>query len=126
MPDNNIQIEVRGLDRILKALDKFPGQIQRYIGQAGQESADRVILPTEGLKKYPPAGAANQPPVPYYIRGRGVQLSYGNRGNSERYGTQFYTQVAGLKTTVGNRASYAKFLGGEQQAHAMGQKGWKR
>ena len=35
MPDNNIQIEVRGLDRILKALDKFPGQIQKYIGQAG-------------------------------------------------------------------------------------------
>jgi len=126
MADNNIQIEVKGLDRILKALDKFPGQIQRYIGQAGQESADRVILPTEGLKKYPSASAANAPPTPYYIRGKGTQYASYNRGNSERLGTQFYTEVAGMSTKIGNRASYAKYVVGEGQARFMAPKGWRK
>ena len=125
MPDDNIQIEVKGLDRILKALDRFPGQIGKYIGQAGQEASDRVILPTQGLKKYPPPTAANAPPVPYYVRGKGTQYASYNRGNSERLGTQFYTQP-GLQTKIGNRASYAKYVVGENQASFMAPKGWRK
>src|SRR3972149_8749526 len=122
MADNNIQIEVKGLDRILAALNKFPGQIQKYIGQAGQESADHVILKTEGLKNSPPGSAANAPPTPYYIRGKGTQYASYNKGNSERLGTQFYTQP-GLQTKIGNRAPYAKCVVGEDQAGFMAPKG---
>jgi hypothetical protein len=123
---DNIQIEVRGLDKILSNLEKFPGQIQKYISQAGKESSDRVILPTQGLKKYPGTTAANAPPVPYYVRGKGTQTASGNLGNSERLGTQFYSEAAGLNTKIGNRASYAKYVVGEGQARFMGPKGWRK
>ncbi len=129
MPDNNsISIKVVGLDRILKALDKFPRQIGIYIGKAGGEAANRVILPTEGLQKYPPAGPWNQPPTPYYYRGRGTQYKNRNSGSSERYGTQWRTDrdLQNLTTAIGNRASYAQYLAGEDQVSWAQSHGWKK
>lgn len=127
MPNDFIQIEVKGLDKVIAALDKFPRKVASYMQQAGKESSDRVILPTQGLKRYPPATAANQPPTPYYIRGRGTQYKYGNKGESERYGTQWHTEKRDyMDTLIGNRASYAKYLGGDEQAHFMAPKGWRK
>lgn len=120
-----IEIKVTGMDKVLKGMERFPVQIAKNIGSAGKE-ASRDILDTQGLRKYPPPTAANQPPVPYYVRGRGMQTKRGNLGNSERYGTQFYTESRAFTTTIGNRASYAKYLGGDEQARAMERIGWKK
>ena len=122
----DITITVEGIDKVAAALHKFPTEIAGYVEKAGNEAANRVILKQKGLRKYPPATSANQPPTPYYIRGRGTQTAHGNLNNSERLGTQFYTEAQGYITAIGNRASYAPFVVGEEQARAMGAKGWRR
>jgi hypothetical protein len=122
----DIQIQVVGLDKVMRALDKFPHTIAKYMTQAGDEAAKKQILNTEGLKKYPPSGPANEPPTPYYIRGRGTQTKSGNKGNSERLGTQFYVEKQNMNTIIGNRASYAKWVVGDEQAHFMKPKGWRK
>jgi len=119
-----IQIEIKGLDKLIKAFDRFPKEIARTFSQAGHESAERIILPTEGLRRYPGISAANVPPVPYYIRGRGMQTASGNKLNSERLGTQFYVKRVGAITYIGNRASYARYVVGEKQAIWMKRIGW--
>jgi hypothetical protein len=127
MPDDFIRIEVKGLKELQAAIAKFPQQSAKYLGQAGEEAAKRVLFTTEGLKKYPPAGAANAPPTPYYIRGRGTQYKSGNTGKSEKLGTQWYAKRQGYTTLVGNRASYAKWVhGDEDQASFMAPKGWRK
>ena len=125
MPDESIQIEIKGLDRLIKALDKFPVQIAKNMSQAGHE-AGTEILATRGLRKYPPMGIANAPPTPYYVRGSGTQTASWNKQNSERLGTQFYIKRTGWTTAIGNRASYAKWVVGEAQAHFMAPKGWRK
>lgn len=128
---SDLKITVRGLDKLAAAFKRFPDTIRRNIAQAGGEAAHRVILPTEGLKRYPPAGPGNAPPYPYYIRGRGTQVSAGrNLYNSERLGTQFYVEHrlrgTGFVTEIGNRASYARYVVGENQARHMAPIGWRR
>jgi hypothetical protein len=122
---SNISIKVEGLDKVVKALDQFPREIQQTLEKAGEEAA-KTVLEEEGLKKYPPETAANQPPVPYYIRGRGTQTAHGNLGNSEKLGTRWYVKSEGLKTQIGNSASYAHWVHGEDQASFMAPKGWKK
>ena len=127
MPDDFIRIEVQGLEKVQAALTKFPKQIAKYMQQAGSEAAKRAILPTQGLQKYPPAGAANAPPEPYYIRGRGTMTKSGLRATSERMGTQWYTKASqSFSTEIGNRASYAKWAHGTEQARAMARIGWRK
>ena len=92
---------------------------------AGQEAANEV-LDTEGLRRYPPATEANQPPTPYYIRGVGMQYNGGNDGSSERYGSRWKVASEPTKTTITNAASYSGYLGGEQQAGHMAAKGWRK
>jgi hypothetical protein len=88
------------------------------------EAAQRVILPTQGLQI--PTETANMPPIST-IRGQGTQYASYNKGNSERYGSQFYVEPGGyLETAIGNRASYADYVGGEGQASFMAPKGWRK
>src|SRR3990167_9007556 len=126
MPDNMIKIQIIGLDRVMAALNRFPREIAKYLGQAGEEAAKRVILKTRGLQLYPPTTAANRPPTPYYIRGRGMQYKSKNTGTSERYGSQFYVENKSYMTEIGNRASYAVYVGGEKQPEHMAGKGWRK
>ncbi len=126
MADDFLEIKTEGDEQLEKALIEFTREAVRYLSAAGQESADRVILAEQGLKRYPPATRANRPPTPYYIRGRGTQTGHGNRGNSERLGTRWYTRRAGADVELGNTASYAKWAHGEEQAWFMTIIGWKR
>ncbi len=126
MPE--LHVKVTGLDKVQAALAQFPRDLERYTQAAGQEIGSE-ILNTEGLRRYPPAGSANAPPYPYYIRGRGTQTSARyNTGSSERLGTQFYVQASAstYMTEIGNRANYADYVVGEGQAHFMGPKGWRK
>jgi hypothetical protein len=139
MPDN-IRIEVQGLKELQAALKKFPTKSMRYLSAAGKEAASKVILPTVGLKKYPPATSANRPPAPYYIRGVGTQTGRGKRTgtyggvkfhnhntlSSERLGTKWYKDPKGYGTEIGNIASYAPYVNGPEQAKNMAAKGWRK
>jgi len=121
----DINIKITGLDVLQAALGKFPNEVKAELGGLSKDVAD-LILDETGLRAYPPLTAANLPPTPFYIRGRGTEAASGNKGNSERYGTQFYVKAEGYTTTIGNRASYAKYLGGEEQAAAMARIGWRK
>lgn len=121
-----ITIKIVGLKELQQAMKKAPDRIKRILVQAGNEVGDDVILPTEGLKTYPPKTSANQPPTPYYIRGRGTQLEGGNLYNSERLGTQFYVKSEPLKTYIGQRASYGPHVVGDEQAAVMKRIGWRK
>ena len=124
MPDD-LQIEIQGLDRLLKAFKKFPKKVKANMSQAGHV-AGSDLLKTKGLRDYPSTTAANQPPTPYYIRGRGMQYKTRNAGDSERLATQWTIKRQGYGARIGNRASYAKWVHGDEQAAAMGAIGWKK
>ena len=125
MPDDSLQIEIEGLDKLLKAFEKFPKKVARNMSQAGHQAGNE-LLDTEGLRNYPPETAANMPPTPYYIRGRGTQYASRNAADSERLGSQWSIKRRGYSTHIGNRASYAKWVHGQQQARAMSRIGWKQ
>ena len=124
-----IKITVKGLKELQAAIAKFPKQSAIYIGKAGKEAAERVLLPTEGLKKYPPATDANAPPTPYYQRGMGMVYKNSVKKTSENLGKQWYTKrtLNAFTTEIGNRASYAQYVHGDDtQASFMAPKGWKK
>ena len=125
MPNDAIKIEIVGLDKLMKAFERFPKEVARTMSQAGHQAGNE-ILNEQGLRNYPPSGPANAPPTPYYIRGRGMQ--YGNRNtlSSERLGTQWTVKSENMRTTIANRASYAKWVHGKEQARAMERIGWKK
>jgi hypothetical protein len=125
MPDG-LSITIKGMDEVIAALDRFPKEIYRYMVAAGKEAGSRVIS-TRGLKRYPPATEANVPPVPFYIRGMGTQYATRNLDNSEHYGSNFYVKASAYGAEVGNtETSYAKYLGGDEQAGRMAKIGWRK
>jgi hypothetical protein len=120
-----IRVQVIGLEKVREGLAKFPRQIEKYMYSAGRESAS-AVLTTEGLKKYPPATAANKPPVPYYVRGLGTQTASGNLGQSEDYKHRWTVKKAGYGVEVRNDASYARYLGGSEQVGWAKDHGWRK
>ena len=122
-------IEVKGLDKVIKAIGDMadPRHVGIYLAKAGQEAAS-YILQTKGLQSYPAETERNKPPVPYYIRGRGTETAFGNLNDSERLGTQFYIDrdPSNFTTKVGNRASYADDVVGDNQKELFGIIGWRK
>jgi hypothetical protein len=146
-PIIQVEIDKATLDRLNRAFTQFGREAEKYMGAAGREISEDIILPTEGVRKYPPADAANAPGrfkevtfssgrtvtfrAGYYVRGKGMYQPVRGGGyklaqGSERYGTQFYTTASRATITIGNRASYARYIGGENQAGHMGARGWRR
>jgi hypothetical protein len=127
MPETPLQIEVKGLDKIVKAFDKFPKEIQASMEKAGNEASDE-ILETEGMASPPPETDANAPPYPYYQRGLGTWTSPDhNLRNSEIMPKAWNTVARGYNTKIGNIASYSKWVHDDDlQAQAMGLIGWKK
>jgi len=123
----SFSIVTMGLDDLQRKFAAFQKEIQKSFSQAGKE-AGTEILKTQGLRQYPPATAANRPPAPFYVRGHGTEYASGENSNtSENLGKQWYTQASGdYGTEVGNRASYAPFVHGEEQARNMATKGWRK
>ena len=121
---DTVTIRIEGLDQLKANFARLKNEIDQTVGAAGKEAA-KEILDTEGLRKYPPATAANAPPTPYYVRGRGMQYANSNNGKSERYGSQWTVESQGFQTTISNRASYAPYLGGDPPAKPMAAIGWR-
>jgi hypothetical protein len=121
-----IEIQVKGADILARNLTKFADEIKTTMQAAAMEAGAEVI-DSKGIGQYPPPTAANAPPTPYYIRGRGTQYKTYNKGNSERYGTKFYIKREGYGAIIGNSASYAKYLADEkEQASHMATIGWRK
>lgn len=108
-----------------RALKKAPKELQLNMAMAGAEALSEV-LDTEGIRQYPPETAANHPPTPYYVRGQGTQYASYNKGNSEQYGKRWGIQHGYYTSTAESFASYAPYLGGEEQASHMASKGWRK
>jgi hypothetical protein len=104
----------------------FPKEIARAMSQAGHEAANDVLLETRGLRQYPPHTSANAPPTPYYVRSQGTQYKSYLKHTSEKLGKQWYVRREAYSVKIGNRASYAKWVHGEEQARFMAPKGWKK
>jgi len=139
------KIDIQGEERFAQILREMgPGVVRALVG-AGKEAASNIVS-QKGVKRYPPATAANQAGrmktvviggreatfrAPWYKRGLGTQSpmrggGYRSLNNSERYGTQFVIESRGSNTVIGNRASYAPFVGGEDQAKHMARIGWRK
>ena len=124
---DDFSIQIKGLDELKSKFSKFPNEIKKNMRAASVEAGKEVIN-TVGLQRYPADGTYNQPPEPYYIRGRGTQYKSGNAGNSERYGTKFYVEAYGMGAKAGNNASYAQHLAGptdNDQVRWARSHGWK-
>lgn len=125
MANSDVSVEIRGLKELDARLKKLGVSLNKYASQ-GMVQASKDVLKTQGLQKYPPITEANQPPTPWYLRGVGMQYKNRNDGKSERYGTQWHTEKVSWGAKVGNRASYAPYLAGDEQARAMGVIGWRK
>ena len=126
MSDETIKIRIEGLNEAIRGIQNIDIDLPRYLRGAGQE-VSRDLLGVRGLQNYPPATAANQPPPPFYVRGRGMQTSASrNDGKSERLGTRWETRQHGqYGTEIRNPASYAEWVHGLKQARAMAAIGWR-
>jgi hypothetical protein len=122
---DDFSFKVEGIDKLAANLDRLGRKLLVYMAEAGKKSAD-VILETRGLEKYPPETPANLPPTPYYVRGRGTQYASYLKPTSENLGKKWYRKVAGSSTRIGNVASYAKWVHGDEQAEAMKKIGWRK
>ncbi len=120
-----MSIRLEGDKRLRQALARFPAILAEYLRKAGEEASE-LILETEGLRSYPPATPANQPPTPYYARGQGMQYESYNDGRSEQYNEQWRTEQRGYGAVIENSASYAGHLAGEEQSQAMAEIGWRK
>ena len=122
-----IGIKIDNLDVVKANLDKLTDDFPKTFADAGEASA-REILDTVGLRSYPPETASNRPPVPYYVRGVGMQYAWGNNQSSEQYGEKFTVESNPMKykTVIGNKAAYASRLAGENQSPKLAAKGWRK
>lgn len=122
-----IEVKVTGIGTLIKKLERFLGELKTAYGEANIEVAN-MILDTEGLRKYPPETAANRPPEPYYIRGRGMQYKSRNDGRSEQYNRRWQmTTTDSYSLRITNTASYAPYLTDkDKQARRMAVIGWRK
>lgn len=130
MPEQPLQLEVKGLDKIVKAFDKFPKEIQASMEKAGKEASEEIIQ-TEGVSSYPPIMGQWRPPhYPWYQRGRGTWTSPDhNLGNSELLGKKeesWFIKAQGYNTKVGTTVTYAQWVVGDQQSDIMARFGWRK
>ena len=132
------KIEIKN-EKILAAFKNYPKQLGIYVARAGQEAAYE-ILKTPGLKSYP-RDIPRAPQAQYWtekqrkhffwlLKRGDIEVPYrrGLSRKSERYGTQYYIDrdLTKLEIKIGNRASYAKYLAGDdsQQSKYMAARGW--
>jgi len=120
-----IVVQVAGWKELQQKLLLLGRSLDKY-AQQGLVQAGKELLQTEGLQKYPPSSEANEPPTPYYIRGRGMQYKSHNNGKSEKLGTQWHVDKVTAGAYIYNRTSYAPAVHGEGQARFHELRGWRK
>jgi hypothetical protein len=120
-----INLNVKGMDKVQAGLKQLATAIPQTMKNITQEVGSEV-LDTTGLRSYPGLTAANMPPTPYYIRGKGTQYKSGNSGKSENLGKQWKVDNPDtFSVRMKNDVSYAPFVNGEDQASALKAIGWR-
>lgn len=121
------QKAIKELTRVEKALKMLMPRIKKDLSAGGMREVAMEIVQTRGIMLYPPSGAGNRPPTPYYIRGVGMQYATRNTGSSEKFGSSWTTKSEGYTLIASNSASYGGFVSGDRdQAAHMAKIGWKR
>lgn len=140
-----VKITITGIERVIIAMRKVPDQVEKYFSHAGGDIG-RTIIKERGLANYPRATEANNPGRTrtvelggkmvtfrqgYYERGRGYFAPVRGGGyklvrGSMTLGKQFYVNNVPGKITISNKADYAPYVIGEEQAGAMAKIGWKK
>lgn len=125
---DSFKIELTGVTELQESLQRVSSMLDTYMQAAGAEAVKNEILTTVGLQIYPPETAANLPPVPYYIRGTGMQTSASyNTGKSQHLGEKWVTTGIPYGIKLSNSVSYSGFVHGKDtQAAAMGAIGWRK
>ena len=133
MTNNDFDIRLtHNASVVKKALRDFRDEMFRAVYMAGREASAK-ILNTTGVKKYPAEPTTRHSPPSAYLRGIGYIRKDGSVSKgSERYGTQWNVKSykERMITIIGNRASYAPFLGGDDQARNINKnipgQGWQK
>lgn len=120
-----ISIKITGIESIRKKLGSASYQLDHALSEAGTK-AGMEIVKQKGIAAYPPSTAANRPPIPYYIRGRGTETKTGNKLNSQNLGRQWTVVPIRGGARVENKVSYAKYVHGTEQAKSMATIGWRK
>lgn len=123
----DIEIKITGVDKLIAGMNRVGDQLDLSLRAAAEESINE-ILDTQGVRKYPPATAANAPPYPYYERGKGTWTSPGNnRGESERFGAGWSTSQTPYGAKAINNTSYGIYLVDDAlQATHSARIGWRK
>jgi hypothetical protein len=108
-------------------------RLQRTLAKLDQEHifkpmANAIGMDIRGVASvYPPASEANRPPYPFYERGWGTRTGPNSgRQTSERLSTKWYHTVFPDYLKIGNTASYAGYVHGEEQNPIHAHRGWKK
>jgi hypothetical protein len=127
MSNGIINVTIKGLDKVLVSLDKFPDEIDRMRIATGN-AVFRLVTRDRGGGKdfYPPETQANRPPPPYYERGVGTHTGQGVQATSEQMNNKFYFNVEGPREYISNTASYSQYPIGEGQTGRMAAIGWQK
>lgn len=121
-----INLNVKGMDKVQAGLKQLAKEIPKTMKNITKE-VESEVLNTTGLRSYPGFTAANMPPTPYYIRGKGTQYLSGNSGKSEQLGKQWkIDNPSDFTVRLKNDVSYAPFVHGIEQARVMAAIGWKQ
>jgi hypothetical protein len=120
-----MNVRFEGLEPILEKLDKLGKltQLAEPIFQGVGEDIRNAASP------YPPETEANVPkPGGWYERGYGPRWlgGKGGRQTSQNLSTKWFVKPSSSFVDVGNIATYAPYVHGEEQAWFHGPRGWKK
>lgn len=123
----DLEIKVKGLKELQAKFKKLPNRLEITFGQSLRKIFDLMMRDQGGGKPYyPPETEHNRPPVPFYIRGKGEEFGGFNDLTSEQMNTKFYYTPEFPKAYIGNTASYAGDVIGENQKPLFKEIGWMR
>lgn len=128
MPQESITVEINNVTKLVDRYTNGDKMAQQALTQMMQAVVD---ITAADAAVYPPTSEANQPPVPYYIRGTGTQYTNGNRGESAQLGNQWEKSVElqdnGVVGVVKNiKAPYAPYVHGMlSQLGIHATRGWR-
>ena len=120
------RIEIKGLGKLIKKINKL--EKMDAVKVALKNAA--TMLAGE-MAEYPPETAANRPPTPFWIRGRGLQTASGNLYNSGNIANSWEKakptiRNKGFTVAIGTNVSYAPFVQAhDRQARWMRDIGWQ-
>lgn len=133
----NVEMDEASLRELQAKFAAISSELERNWARASEEVAHEIVE-VEGLKQYPINTAGAPQPFKsdksrrYFfaaLRRGEIEVPYrrGQSPGSETYAKRWYVEVSGLTATIGNNASYARYLSHEtEQSGYMAARGWRK